>query len=120
MPSRTSTKVLGSILLPVVLLGLAAPASAAGRTIVGEWAPDPANCLPFAGAMKISAMSMVADDMSCSFKSVTREGDQVTWRGGCSYGNKAVPSVVVATLRGETLAVRINGKPGETYRRCKG
>lgn len=119
MPSRTSTTILGSILLSVGLLGLAAPASAAGRTIVGEWAPDPANCLPFAGAMKISPMGMVADEMSCSFKSVVREGEQVTWRGGCSFGSKAVPSVVVATLRGETLAVRINGQPADTYRRCR-
>ncbi|MDE4914556.1 hypothetical protein PQI07_28220 [Methylobacterium sp. 092160098-2] len=119
MPSATAKNFLGRILVSVGILAVASPAMAAGRSIVGEWAPDPANCLPFAGAMKISAMSMVADEMSCSFRSVVRDGDKVTWRGGCSSGSKDVPSVVVATLHGETLAVRINNQPADTYRRCR-
>lgn len=101
------------------LLCSAGAAAAAGRTIVGEWAPDPKNCLPFAGAMKISAMSLVADEMNCGFKSVARTGDQVTWRGNCDFGSQSLPAVVVATLQGENLSVRVNNQPADTYRRCK-
>lgn len=115
MPSRNTCK----ILLSIAISSVAVPAMAQGRTIVGEWAPDPKNCLPFAGAMQISAMSMVTDEMSCNFKSVARSGDQVTWRGGCSFGSKSVPSMVIATLMGDTLAVRINNQPADTYRRCQ-
>lgn len=117
MPSAFSKNVLGPILLSVGLLA-AAPAMAAGRTIVGNWAPDPRSCFPSAGAVNISAMALVADEMSCAFKSVARTGDQVTWRGRCSFSDRAVPAVVVATLQGERLSVRVNAQPADTYRRC--
>lgn len=119
MPSAIAKNFLGRILVAVGLLAATAPAMAAGRTIVGDWAPDPSSCFPSAGAVNISAMSLVADEMSCTFKSVARTGDQVTWKGRCSFADRAVPSVVVATLQGERLSVRVNGQSPDTYRRCR-
>ncbi len=117
MPSALCRNILGPILVSIALL--ATPALAGGRTIVGDWAPDPKSCFPSAGAVNISAMSLVADEMSCAFKSVARTGDQVTWRGSCNFADRAVPAVVVATLQGERLSVRVNNQQTDTYRRCK-
>lgn len=117
MPSAISKNILGPMLVSIGLL--ATPAVAGGRTIVGDWAPDPSTCFPSAGAVNISPMSLVADEMSCSFKSVARTGDQVTWRGSCNFADRAVPAVVVATLQGERLSVRVNNQQTDTYRRCK-
>ncbi|MGU3661149.1 hypothetical protein [Methylobacterium fujisawaense] len=107
-----------SLLLATALVCLAGPALAGGRTIVGQWAPDPKNCVPSAGAIMITALGLTADEMSCDFKSVARQGDQVTWRGKCAFSDATKASTVVATLNGPSLSVRVNGQPADTYRRC--
>jgi hypothetical protein len=108
----------GAALAAVWLACTAGPVLAQGRTIVGEWAPDPANCLPYAGAIKISALSLVGDEMSCQFRSVARQGDVVTWQGRCDFADSSMPVTVVAALTGQRLSVRINRQPADTYRRC--
>ncbi|WP_246775571.1 hypothetical protein [Methylobacterium aquaticum] len=100
-----------------LLLLACTPALAAGRSIVGEWAPDPRRCQPIDGALKIAPLGMAGDEFSCDFKSVSREGDVVTWRGFCSAPRKA--ATVVASLRGEVLSVRVNGDSIGSYRRCR-
>ena len=71
-----------------------------------------------AGAIMITALGLTADEMSCDFKSVARQGDQVTWRGKCAFSDATKASTVVATLNGPSLSVRVNGQPADTYRRC--
>ncbi|TGD95298.1 hypothetical protein EU555_28810 [Methylobacterium nonmethylotrophicum] len=75
-------------------------------------------CRPLDGALTISPLSMAGDEFACNFKSVSRSGDVVTWRGSCSPSGRSDAAVVVAALRGEVLSVRINGNDVGTYRRC--
>lgn len=108
--------------LATAALGLTlsfAPAQAGGRTIVGEWAPDPHQCWPSQGAIAISPLSVVGDEFQCNFNSVSRLGDVVTWRGTCGFPDVARPATVVASLRGDTLFMRINGGDNGPYRRCR-
>jgi hypothetical protein len=107
-----------SVLLAAGIACLAGPALAEGRTIVGRWAPDPKNCVPSAGAIVVGPLSLTADDMACEFGSVVRQGDQVTWRGKCGFGDSSTPATVVATLNGPTLSVRVNRQAADIYRRC--
>lgn len=48
-------------------------AEAAGRTIVGKWAPNSRNCLPHAGAIRISALMLVGDEPVCDFTKRTAQ-----------------------------------------------
>jgi hypothetical protein len=118
MSSAFSSTVRNSVLLAAGIVCLAGPAVAEGRTIVGQWAPDPKNCVPSAGAIVVGALSLTADEMVCGFKSVARQGDQVTWRGKCDFADSSMPATVVATLNGPTLSVRVNKQSADTYRRC--
>ena len=95
------------------------PALAAGRSIVGDWAPNPRMCRPMDGALKIVPLGMAGDEFSCDFKSVSRAGDVVTWRGSCGFPGKSRAATVVAALRGEVLSVRINGNGIGSYQRCR-
>jgi hypothetical protein len=86
---------------------------------VGRWAPDPRQCLPSAGAIAIDPLSIVGDDFRCDFNSVSRSGDAVTWQGRCGFPEPPKPATVVATARGETLSLKINGGENGPYRRCR-
>ena len=103
----------------VACLLFAEPADAAGRTIVGRWAPDPAQCTPLGGMIAIDALDMVGDEFRCDFKSVSRAGDVVTWNGACGFPTLFEPAKVVASLDGDVLHVRINNEDNGAYRRCK-
>lgn len=96
-----------------------APVMAAGRTIVGDWSPNPRMCRPMDGALKIVPLGMAGDEFSCNFKSVARSGDVVTWRGSCGFTDGTKAATVVAALSGETLSLRINGNDFGSYRRCR-
>jgi hypothetical protein len=102
-----------------LLLLAGAPALAGGRSIVGDWAPDPRQCRPNDGAVRIAPLGLAGDELSCTFKSVSRDGDVVTWRGICSGPEDSSAATVVAALRGEVLSVRINGNGIGSYRRCR-
>lgn len=102
-----------------LLLLAGAPALAGGRSIVGDWAPDPRQCRPVDGALRIAPLGLAGDELSCNFKSVSRDGDVVTWRGKCSGSEDSSAATVVAALRGEVLSVRINGNGIGSYRRCR-
>lgn len=106
------------MILTMTLLGGSEAASASGRTIVGEWAPDPRQCTPMAGAISILPLAIVGDDMRCDFSGVSRAGDVVTWRGRCGFPDPAKPTTVVAALRGEALSIRFNGSAPNQFRRC--
>lgn len=118
MSTAFFSTVRNSVLLAAGVVCLAGPALAGGRSIVGQWAPDPKNCVPSAGAIVVGALSLTADEMACGFKSVARQGDQVTWRGKCDFADSSMPATVVAMLNGSSLSVRINKQPADTYRRC--
>ncbi len=104
-----------------VLLVLAGPtmAAASGRSIVGGWAPDPSQCTPIGGMIAIGPLDMGGDEFRCSFKSVSRSGDVVTWKGKCGFPTPPEPATVVARLSGEVLHLRINGNENGAYRRCR-
>ena len=104
-------------LLPVVL-ATATPALAA-QSIVGTWAPDPGRCTPVDGTVSIGAKSLTADEMSCTFDTVARSGDVVTWTGRCSDGMTRTPATVTAVLRDRRLTVTVNGQAWESVRRCR-
>ncbi len=106
--------------LTLILILSLAPAWAGGRTIVGDWAPDPHQCWPSQGAIAIRSLSVVGDDFRCDFRDVSRLDDVVTWRGTCGFPDPARPATVVASLRGDTLSMRINGGENGPYRRCRG
>lgn len=94
------------------------PALAAGRSIVGEWAPNPRMCRPMDGALKIVPLGMAGDEFSCDFKSVSRVGDVVTWRGSCGFprSRELQPSSQHCV---ERSSVRINGNGIGSYQRCR-
>ena len=104
----------------LLLTGALAPALAQGRTIVGEWALEHADCTPLAGSIVIGPLSIVGDDMRCDFRSVSRSGDVVTWRGGCGFPEPEERATVVAAAQGDRLFLTINGGRNGPYRRCAG
>lgn len=117
MPSRSI--VLAVATVAATLASGPGSVLAAGRTIVGDWAPDPRMCRPMDGALKIVPLGMASDEFSCNFKNVVRSGDVVTWRGSCGFTDGTKTATVVAALRGEALSVRINGNDIGSYRRCR-
>jgi hypothetical protein len=102
----------------LLLGGALAPALAQGRTIVGDWAPEGAECTPLAGTIAIGPLSIVGDDMRCDFRSVSRSGDVVTWHGGCGFPEPEERATVVAATQGDRLFLMINGGRNGPYRRC--
>ena len=106
-------------LVTVVAVLAGSPALAGGRSIVGDWAPDPRQCRPVDGAVRIAPLGMAGDEFACTFKSVSRAGDVVTWRGSCSFADRSKASTVVAALQDDRLSVRIDGNALGSYRRCR-
>lgn len=94
-------------------------AQASPRSIVGEWAATPGDCGTPA-AYLVGPMSWTEDTLSCTFRSVVRQGDTVRWEGRCDGGNGASPESVVASLDGERLAARFVRGGGSVggLRRC--
>jgi hypothetical protein len=90
-----------------------------GESIVGAWAPDPDNCTPVGGMIAVTPLGLTGDEFRCDFKSVSRSGDVVTWRGKCGFPSPFEPAVAVASLRGSKLNIRINDADNGTYRRCR-
>lgn len=128
MPQRRSRQkvpghraLLGLTALAVLAVGSLppSPVEAQGRTIVGEWAPNPRECTPIGGAITILPLGIVGDEMRCDFDTVVRQDNVVTWRGQCGFPEDVRRSTVVAATHGETLSVRINGQPADLYRRCR-
>ena len=107
-----------AIAIAAVLLAAPEPSQAAGRTIVGTWAPDPAACTPVGGMISIGPMALTGDEISCTFFDVARSGDAVTWHGRCSDGGAGHPATVTAALSGGSLRVVIDARENGPYRRC--
>lgn len=108
MVGRTiaSLALLGALLLPATVQ--------ARETIVGTWRHDDGVCTMADGGIQILPMGIRDHDMQCDFRSVTRKGDIVTWKGTCNaYGESPEPATVVATLRGKLLTLASNGRPWE-------
>jgi hypothetical protein len=103
----------------LALLTLDFRSLAAAQTIVGRWAPDPAQCTSVGGMIGIGPMDIVSDEFQCRFDSVSRAGDVVTFRGRCGFPAPPEPATVVARLSGATLHVSINGADSGAYRRCR-
>jgi hypothetical protein len=103
----------------LALLALDCRGLTAAQTIVGRWAPDPAQCTPVGGMIGIGPLDIVADEFQCRFDSVSRAGNIVTWHGRCGFPTPPEPATVVARLSGATLHVSINGANNGAYRRCR-
>ncbi len=95
-----------------------APALADGRTIVGEWAQSPGDCgTQF--AYRIGPRSIVTDEMSCTFGSVSRNGGTVRFTGLCEPDARDGAETVVATRSGERLRLSfLRGGGGGDLVRC--
>jgi hypothetical protein len=77
------------------------------KTIVGWWAYPGGLCAPIAGAISIEPMALWSDDVRCDFTSVVRDGNTVTWKGSCGYGQGSE----VEEVPNETVtATEIDGK----------
>lgn len=103
--------------IAAMVLSLCANAEAA-ETIVGTWAPNPAQCTPVGGLISIGALSLTADELSCRFTNVSRVADVVTWHGRCSDGEASRPATVVAALSQGRLSVMLHSTWSGPYRRC--
>ncbi|GEM_PF-3416544 len=95
------------------------PAHAAERSIVGYWSPVGSGCRPMDGTIAIQPLGLVSDEMRCTFPSVVRAGNVVTWKGKCGFPENDEPATVVASTQGDTLILTINGGRNGPYRRCK-
>lgn len=112
----------GDPMLPLMVAAqlVMSPPVHAAESIVGTWAPNPAECTPVNGLVEIGAKSVNADDLSCTFDDVSRTGNVVTWRGRCTDGTRWTDSTVVATLRGRTLDLDVGGQGLRAgLRRCR-
>jgi hypothetical protein len=91
----------------------------AAESIVGSWSTTQ-DCKPI-DTIHVSPMALVGEDWDCTFKSVTRRGDVVTWRGRCGNAihDNDQATTIVARLSGGQLHLSDNGKSMGTYRRCK-
>ncbi len=91
------------------------------RSIVGDWAETPEGCSsPMAGLVRIGSKSLTTDELSCSFRDVSRSGSTVTWSGSCSEGGRSKPARVTATESAGRLTIRFAG--GESWNplmRCR-
>lgn len=96
-----------------ICLALPAPGVAAGRTIVGEWAQSASDCgTQF--AYRIGPRSIVTDEMSCSFASVSRRGETVRFDGRCEPDSRGGAETVVATRSGDALRLAFRRAGGGT------
>lgn len=107
-----------AMMIAAAMVAASGPSQAAGRTIVGTWAPDPAACTPVGGMISIGPMALTGDELACTFDDVDRSGDVVTWHGRCGEPEPAQPATVVAKLQGEVLRMSIAGADRGAYRRC--
>ena len=115
-------------MLTAVFVALSAFPSAAAfpavaaESIVGAWSATRA-CKKI-DRIDISSMSLGGEDWYCTFNSVSRKGDVVTWRWRC--GSPYVEddphpyaATFVARLSGAKLYLSENGKSWGAYMRCK-
>jgi hypothetical protein len=122
----TNAVTMSRMSLALSLLGavaLAAPFAEAEerRTLIGKWSTAEGRCQRPLSMIEIGPKSLAGEDFSCDFRSVSRRGDIVTWRGACTYGADApVPETVTARLVGDRLHYRFHSQRGENgpFRRC--
>ena len=105
----------------LALLITIAPASAQEpRSIVGVWALSGQGCARGEGSLKIGALSLESEDVTCRFKSVSRKGNVVTWMGPCDDAEGSRMQSVTATERNGRFTIRYapGGNVIEDLRRC--
>lgn len=100
--SNPSLMILALIALPVS--GLSARAQ---ESIVGTWA-TPGRCGVPLSTIVVEPMSISGEDFFCDFKSVSRNGDVVNWRGRCTFGDTPETTAVTARLADGRLSYRMN------------
>jgi hypothetical protein len=99
---------------------LRANAGGQPRSIVGDWAETREGCAsPMAGLVRVGPKSLTTDEMSCSFRDVSRSGPTVTFTGSCNEGGRSRATTVTATESGGRLTVRFaNGNQWAPLMRC--
>lgn len=106
----------------VAFLGSGSAQAQQYPTIVGEWFPEklgPKACGTPSSA-RITPMGFSdAENFSCAFNDVRRDGWQVTWNGRCEIEGDGALFRVRATEDDGKLSLTFNGTPGwSDYRRC--
>lgn len=96
-----------ALLAALVGAGWVIPVSAAEST-VGTWA-TPGRCGRPLSTVVVYPMGFSGEDFSCDFKSVSRTGDTVRWRGACSFdaADEETTSVTARLAKG-MLSYRMN------------
>ncbi len=104
-----------AIFAAVVLSGSAF----AAQSLVGKWAPSAGMCNA-PPAITIGPKSLVGEDFTCRFDTVSRKGGTVTWKGRCSSGDTDRPRTIIAKRSGKKMYYRTVGEGGWTgpYVRC--
>lgn len=90
------------------------------RSIVGTWRFPDGGCTFEQGALRIGPMSLDSEDVHCKFTSVSRDGNTVTWKGGCddAEGGKKQTVIATETSRGLTIRYHPGGNTLENLQRC--
>ena len=109
-----------SLLFATFALLSAAPALAGQPSIVGRWGTPGDGC---SGNLSIfiQPLSLSSEDVTCTFTSVKRAGNTVTWHGTCDDAEGSAEQTVIATLNGKVLSFRYEpgGNVVTGLRRCK-
>ncbi len=106
--TRTARRLVCAVALAAEAVALARPAAAAD-SIVGTWA-TPGRCGRPLSTVVVEPMGFSGEDFTCDFDAVSRNGDQVRWRGTCDFGGEggAEKATVTARLAKGMLRYRIN------------
>lgn len=81
----------------------------AQQTIVGVWAGSAEGCSDPTDRVQIRPMSLSGTEFSCTFDSVRRSGNVVTWVGVCSDDGTTDRTTVTARLNGSRLVIHYSG-----------
>lgn len=107
---------LTGLALITLLIGAAAPFSPV--PITGRWTPVGSDCTVTDGAVRITARTLVADEIACRFDSAAPSSRPGAWTGRCAMLDDGMKSVVALRSEGRTLTIAYDGGPATTYRRC--
>lgn len=100
-----------ALLIALTGAGWIIPAFAANSVVgnlLGTWA-TPGRCGRPLSTVSVGPLDFSGEDFFCDFKSVSRTGDTVRWRGACSFdAADKEKTTVTARLSGGMLSYRIN------------
>lgn len=93
-------------------LVLSGSAASAAEPFVGKWANKASDCgTQF--AYQVTAKDLAADEFTCSFSKVSKEGATFVLTGKCDNGDGDSPETVAATVSGGKLSLNFRQGGGK-------